>query len=94
MGAAQDPLSEGLRRMIVNAGYWALGMESRIPEKSNVDLVGDYHPSPFGFGGHRKDAKPQTRLWPFCGADPWAAPRADPLVRVPVRASATDALRA
>jgi type 1 glutamine amidotransferase len=58
MGASQDLLSEGVRRMIVNACYWALGMEARIPEKSDVDLVGDYHPSPFGFGGYRKGVKP------------------------------------
>ncbi|HTT60452.1 MAG TPA: ThuA domain-containing protein [Bryobacteraceae bacterium] len=58
MGAAQDLLSEGLRRMIVNACYWALGMEDRIPAKTNVDLVGEYHPSPFGFGRYRKGIKP------------------------------------
>ncbi|MGA3043978.1 MAG: hypothetical protein ABSF54_24655, partial [Bryobacteraceae bacterium] len=51
MGASQDLLNEGLRRLIVNACYWALGMEARIPPKTNVDLVGEYHPSPFGFRG-------------------------------------------
>jgi type 1 glutamine amidotransferase len=51
MGASQDLLNEGLRRMIVNACYWALGMEARIPAKSNVDLVGDYRPTSFGFRG-------------------------------------------
>jgi type 1 glutamine amidotransferase len=50
MGASQDLLSEGLRRMIVNACFWALGLEDRIPAKTNVDLVGEYHPTPFGFG--------------------------------------------
>ncbi len=49
MGASQDLLSEGLRRMIVNACYWAMGMEASIPPKSNVDLVGEYHPTAFGF---------------------------------------------
>ena len=49
MGASQDLLNEGLRRMIVNACYWALAMDDRIPARSNVDLVGDYRPSPFGF---------------------------------------------
>lgn len=58
MGASQDLLSEGVRRMIVNACYWALGMEARIPAKTNVDLVGDYRPLPFGFGGYRKGVKP------------------------------------
>ncbi|HLY15630.1 MAG TPA: ThuA domain-containing protein [Bryobacteraceae bacterium] len=49
MGASQDLLNEGLRRMLVNACYWALGLEARIPAKTNVDLVGEYHPTPFGF---------------------------------------------
>jgi len=47
MGASQDLLNESLRRLIVNACYWALGLD--VPAKANVDLVGDYHPHPFGF---------------------------------------------
>jgi len=58
MGASQDLLNEALRRLIVNACYWAMGMEARIPAKSNVDLVGDYRPSPFGFGKFRKGMRP------------------------------------
>jgi len=58
MGAAVDLKSEGLRRMIVNAAYWCLGMEDRIPERSDVRLVGDYEPSFFGFGEFRKGLKP------------------------------------
>ena len=49
MGAAEDLLAEGTRRMLVNAVYWALGMEGRIPAKSDVRLVGEYRPSAFGF---------------------------------------------
>jgi len=56
MGAATDLENEGLRRMIVNAVYWGLGME--VPAKANVDLVGDYKPTMFGFGGFQKDKKP------------------------------------
>ncbi len=59
MGASQDLLSEGVRRMLVNACYWALGMEDQIPPKSNVDLVGPYHPTPFGFGKFEKGVRPQ-----------------------------------
>jgi hypothetical protein len=62
MGASQDLLNQGVRRMIVNACYWALGMETRIQAQANVDLVGDYHPSPFGFGGYRKGVKPADAL--------------------------------
>ena len=57
MGASQDLQSEGLRRLLVNATYWALGMD-RIPEKSDVDIVGDYKPRPFEFRGAAKGIKP------------------------------------
>jgi type 1 glutamine amidotransferase len=58
MGAAQDLESEGLRRLIVNACFWAIGLEDRIPARTNVDLVGEYQPLPFGFGGFAKGVKP------------------------------------
>ena len=58
MGASQDLSSEGLRRLIVNACYWAVGMEDQIPPKSDVDLVGHYAPTPFGFGKFTKGLKP------------------------------------
>jgi hypothetical protein len=50
MGAAQDLLSEGLRRLLVNAAYWCVGMEQEIPERARVDLIGEYEPTSFGFG--------------------------------------------
>ncbi|MGA7502021.1 MAG: hypothetical protein WBX00_35450 [Isosphaeraceae bacterium] len=58
MGASQDLLSEGTRRMLVNACYWAVGIEQRIPERSDVTIVGDYTPLPFGFGAHKKGVRP------------------------------------
>jgi len=58
MGAAQDFSSEGLRRLLVNACYWALGMEDQIPPKSKVDLVGEYHPHPFSHDGYQRGVKP------------------------------------
>lgn len=58
MGASTDLESEGLRRLLVNAAYWCVGMEDRIPPKANVDLVGAYEPLPFGFARHRKGVKP------------------------------------
>jgi type 1 glutamine amidotransferase len=58
MGAATDLQSEGLRRLLVNAVYWALGMEDNIPEKANVEIVGEYKPRPFGFNGAAKGVKP------------------------------------
>ncbi len=62
MGAAQDLENEGLRRVIVNACFWALGLEDRIPPRTNVDLVGEYKPLPFGFGGFTRGLKPED-LW-------------------------------
>lgn len=58
MGASQDLQSEGLRRLLVNACYWALRMEDKIPARSKVDLIGEYKPRPFGFGGFAKGKKP------------------------------------
>lgn len=58
MGAANDLLSEGLRRLLVNAAYWAVGLEDKIPAKANVDFVGEYKPSNFGFNGFKKGVKP------------------------------------
>jgi hypothetical protein len=58
MGASQDLQSEGLRRLLVNACYWAVGMENQIPAKTNVELVGEYKPRPFGFGGFQKGLRP------------------------------------
>jgi len=58
MGSAQDLLSEGFRRLLVNASYWALGMESKIPARSKVDLVGDYKPTPFKFNGFVPGKRP------------------------------------
>jgi len=59
MGASQDLLNEGVRRLLVNATYWAVGLESKIPEKANVDLVGEYAPTPFGFGAFLKGVRPK-----------------------------------
>ena len=54
MGSAEDLLNEGFRRLLVNACYWAAGLEKRIPPRADVALVGPYRPLPFGFGGFAK----------------------------------------
>jgi hypothetical protein len=59
MGASEDLSNEGVRRLLVNATYWALGMEKRIPARSGVALVGEYHPTRFGFGTYVKGKKPE-----------------------------------
>lgn len=47
IGSSTDLLSEGVRRMYVNAAYWSLGME--VPARAQADLVGDYDPTPYSF---------------------------------------------
>src|SRR5262249_52153077 len=59
MGAATDLESEGTRRLLVNAAYWAVGLEDRITDRTDVALVGDYRPLPFGFRGAKKGVNPE-----------------------------------
>ncbi len=48
MGAAIDLAAEGTRRLVVNGVLWALG--ASIPESGgNVDIVGEFEPSMYGF---------------------------------------------
>ena len=58
MGASVDLASAGLRRLLVNGCYWCMGMEDQIPDESNVDYVGEYKPTMFGFGSFAKGLKP------------------------------------
>jgi len=58
-GAAIDLKNEGLRRLLVNACYWTLGMEDKEPAKADVSYVGEYNPSFFGFGKGKKGVKPE-----------------------------------
>ena len=57
MGAAVDLVNEDLRRLIVNAVLWASGMEDKIPAKADVQPIGEYKPTMFGFGTHKKGLK-------------------------------------
>jgi hypothetical protein len=52
MGSATDLENEGLRRLIVNAVYWGLGMDAAAA--ADVRYVDDYRPSFYGFDGFRK----------------------------------------
>jgi hypothetical protein len=62
IGAAVDLQNEGLRRLLVNACYWAMGME--VPSHANVDYVGDYQPTWFGFGQYKKGMRPDDFKMP------------------------------
>jgi type 1 glutamine amidotransferase len=59
MGASQDLENAPLRRLLVNAAYWAVGLEDKIPAGgTSVDLVGEYKTRPFAFNGYLKGVKP------------------------------------
>ncbi len=50
MGAATDLENGPLRRLIVNAAYWCVGLAERIPaDGTAVDMVGPYKPERYGF---------------------------------------------
>ena len=58
MGAATDLASAGLRRLLVNACFWAVGLDENLTEPVNVDWVGEYKPTGFGFGKFKPGLKP------------------------------------
>jgi hypothetical protein len=65
VGAAVDLQNESLRRMIVNAAYWCTGMD--VPAKADVDIVGEYKPTNYGFDKFKKNHKPEDYAgdtWP------------------------------
>jgi hypothetical protein len=58
MGAADDLLSDSLRRLLVNATLWAVGREQAITPQLNVDLVGNYQPHSYLSETYTKGVKP------------------------------------
>ena len=58
MGASVDMENEGLRRLLVNACYWCMGLENQIANQSKVDYVDEYNPTFFGFGSFKKGMRP------------------------------------
>jgi len=57
MGASVDLISDDLRRLIINAAFWALEMPEKITKDMDVSIVGEYQPSMFGFGTFKKGMK-------------------------------------
>ena len=45
MGASVDLECAGLRRLLINACYWGLGLEDQIDDTASVDYVGSYEPT-------------------------------------------------
>ncbi len=58
MGSSTDLENEGVRRLLVNASFWAVGLEDKITPTLDVSIVGTFEPLPYGFGGFEKGLKP------------------------------------
>jgi hypothetical protein len=56
MGAATDLLSEGLRRLVINAVLW--GFELEIPARTDVSFIDPFEPSPYAFKRYRRGLTP------------------------------------
>jgi hypothetical protein len=59
MGSGTDLRSAGLRRLIINAAYWGMGMESAISATRSVDIVGAYAPLDNGFNYQKLGVTPK-----------------------------------
>lgn len=49
MGSGTDLECADLRRLIINAAYWSMGMEAAVDPARSVDIVGTYKPLESGF---------------------------------------------
>lgn len=57
-GASEDLLSEGFKRMLINACFWGVGLENEIKVNNNIEFVGKYSPTTFNFKGYKSNVKP------------------------------------
>lgn len=64
MGASVDFVNEDLRRLFVNACFWAVGLENEIPARAEVGYIAAYQPTMFGFDSFRKGKRPQDHRIP------------------------------
>ncbi len=59
-GTPEDLLNDGYRRMLVNACFWATGMEQSIKPDANTAFVGPFDPNTFGGGSQARGIKPEV----------------------------------
>jgi len=57
-GASEDILDAGYRRLLINAIFWAAGLEAMITPQLTIDFIGPYQPSTFKMDGYVRDVKP------------------------------------
>jgi hypothetical protein len=60
MGSARDLQSAGLRRLIINAAYWGMGLEEKITPDRSVEIPGVYEPLPSGFNYEKLGVSPKA----------------------------------
>ncbi len=58
MGASVDFESADLRRLLVNACFWATGLAEAIPQQADVSVISPYAPTMFGFDGYKRGQFP------------------------------------
>jgi hypothetical protein len=58
MGASVDFQNQGFRKLMVNACYWALNMESHIKAEDDAKIMGRFSPNNFGIGNFKKNRAP------------------------------------
>ncbi|MEX2214142.1 MAG: ThuA domain-containing protein [Phycisphaeraceae bacterium] len=58
MGSSTDLVSQGTRRMLVNAVYFLLDIE--VPKDgAKAEIVGEFKPTMYGFGSYKKGTTPK-----------------------------------
>ena len=73
-GASNDILSEGYRRLLVNACFWAVGLEDEFVPTAKVVFVGPFNPT-WGRGGGRR--RPGTKPSDMAGGESPIVPLAE-----------------
>jgi hypothetical protein len=69
-GASGDLLNDGFRRMLVNACFWAAGLETAIKPDMDTSIVGPYRPTWHGGIKRATGVKPEdlagwdSPIWP------------------------------
>ena len=69
-GGSGDLVNDGFRRMLVNACYWAVGLEKAIKPNSDISFVGPYRPTWHGGATRATAVTPEdligwdSSIWP------------------------------
>ena len=69
-GASDDLVNDGFRRMVVNACFWAVGLEKKIKPNADISLLGTLRPTWNGAFTRATGVKPEdladwnSPIWP------------------------------